>query len=126
VTEMIHDARIIQLDGRPHVDSNIRQWLGDSRGHWDGDTLVVDVSDHNAETWFDMSGNFHSDALHVIERYTRTSADTLQYEATIEDPKVFTRSWKISLPLFRHAEKNAQLYEYECPVYREELTKEHK
>jgi hypothetical protein len=77
------------------------------------------VADNNPETWLDGSGNFHSEALHIIERYTRTGPDTLQYEATIEDPKVYTKAWKISLPLYRHTEKNAQLYEYECHVYRE-------
>jgi hypothetical protein len=109
------------MNGSPHMD-DIAFWMGDSRGHWEGDTLVVDVSDNEPETWLDMSGDFHSDALHVVERYTRTSLDTLQYEATIEDPKVFTRPWKIRMPLYRNTEKNAQLYEYECQVYRAKQT----
>ena len=71
-------------------------------------------------TWLDASGDFHSEALHVVERYTRNSPDTLRYEATIEDPKVYTRPWKISMTLYRHTEKNAQLYEYECHVYKED------
>lgn len=117
--EYVHASRTIYMNRSQHLDG-IDFWMGDSRGHWEGDTLVVDVVDNNAETWLDMSGNFHSDALHVIERYTRTSENTLQYEATLDDPKVFARPWKISLPLFRHDEKGAQLYEYECHVYLEE------
>ena len=116
--EYVHASRTIYMNGSPHLD-DIDFWMGDSRGHWESDTLVVDVADSNPETWLDASGNFHSEALHIIERYTRTGPDTLQYEATIEDPKVYTKSWKISMPLYRHTEKNAQLYEYECHVYRE-------
>ena len=96
-------------------------WMGWSNGHWEGETLVIDVTDQNDSTWFDRSGNFHSDALHVVERYTRRSADTLNYEVTIEDPKVFSRPWKISMPLYRHVEKNARVLEYKCPEFAEEL-----
>ena len=96
-------------------------WMGWSVGHWDGDTLVVDVTGMNDKTWFDRAGNFHSDALHVVERYTLRSPDVLMYEATIEDPKVFSRPWKISMPLYRHVEKNAQLLEFKCVEYAEEL-----
>jgi hypothetical protein len=117
--EYVHASRTVYMNGSKHLDG-IDFWMGDSRGHWEGETLVIDVADENPQTWLDMSGNFHSDALHVVERYTRTSPDTLRYEATIEDPKVFARPWKISLPLFRHDEKGAQLYEYECNVYRDE------
>ena len=81
--------------------------MGDSRGRWEGDTLVVDVTNHNDRTWFDMAGNFHSEALKVVERYTLLDADTMRYEATIEDPKVFTRPWKISMPLYRHKDMDA-------------------
>jgi hypothetical protein len=96
-------------------------WMGWSNGHWEGETLVVDVTSQVEDTWFDRSGNFHSDALHVVERYTPRSADTLNYEATIEDPKVFLRPWKISMPLYRRVEKNARLLEYKCPEFAEEL-----
>jgi hypothetical protein len=96
-------------------------WMGWSNGHWEGETLVVDVTSLNDETWFDRAGNFHSDALHVVERYTPRSADTLNYEATIEDPKVFSRPWKISMPLYRRVEKNAKLLEYKCVEFAEEL-----
>lgn len=96
-------------------------WMGWSNGHWEGDTLVVDVTSQNDNTWFDHSGNFHSDALHVVERYTPRSADTLNYEATIEDPKTFSKPWKISMPLYRRVEKDARLLEYRCPEMAEEL-----
>ncbi|HWY87669.1 MAG TPA: hypothetical protein VNX28_13130, partial [Gemmataceae bacterium] len=96
-------------------------WMGWSNGHREGETLVVDVTSQMEDTWFDRSGNFHSDALHVVERYTPRSADTLNYEATIEDPKVFSRPWKISMPLYRRVEKNARLLEYKCPEFAEEL-----
>jgi hypothetical protein len=96
-------------------------WMGWSNGRWEGETLVVDVTSLMENTWFDRAGNFHSDALHVVERYTPRSADTLNYEATIEDPKVFSRPWKISMPLYRRAEKNATLLEYKCVEFAEEL-----
>jgi len=95
-------------------------WMGWSVGHWDGDTLVVDVTSFNEETWFDRAGNFHSDALHVTERYTPVSADTLDYEATIEDPKVFSRPWKMKMALHRR-EKDAQILEYQCVEFVEPL-----
>jgi hypothetical protein len=96
-------------------------WMGYSVGRWEGETLVVDVSGFNDQTWFDRAGNFHSDALHVIERFTRTSPDVLKYEATIEDPKVFTRPWKISMPLYRRAETSVQLLEYKCVEFAEAM-----
>jgi hypothetical protein len=115
--EYVHAYRLIRMDGKHPEDVDF--WMGDSRGHWDGDTLVVDVSDNNDQTWLDASGNFHSDALHVVERYTRTGPDTIGYEATIEDPKVFTKPWKISLSLYRQTGKNLQLMEYDCYAYEE-------
>jgi hypothetical protein len=96
-------------------------WMGQSVGHWDGDTLVVDATAFNDQTWFDRSGNFHSDKLHVVERYTRVAPDQMSYEATIDDPDVFTRPWKISMPLYRRVEKNAQLMEFKCVEFVEEL-----
>jgi hypothetical protein len=96
-------------------------WMGWSNGHWDGDTLVVDVIGLNDNTWFDRAGDFHSDSLHVVERYTLVSADTIQYQATIDDAKTFSRPWKISMPLYRHLEKNLQLMEFKCVEMTEEL-----
>jgi hypothetical protein len=95
--------------------------MGWSNGHWEGDTLVVDVTGQNDKTWFDRAGDFHSSALHVVERYTPRSADTLMYEVTIEDSKVFTRPWKMSMPLYRRVEKNAQIVEFNCVEFVEEL-----
>jgi len=103
--------------GPAPVDS----WMGQSVAHWDGDTLVVDATGFNDSSWFDRSGNFHSDKLHVVERYTRTAPDMLSYEATIDDPNVFTRPWKISMPLYRRVEKNAQLMDFKCVEFVEEL-----
>jgi hypothetical protein len=99
----------------------VESWMGQSVGRWDGETLVVDVTGFNDRTWFDRSGNFHSDELHVVERYTRTSPDVMWYEATIEDPKVFTRPWKMSMPLYRRQEKNVQLMDFKCVEFVEEL-----
>jgi hypothetical protein len=96
-------------------------WMGQSFGHWEGETLVVDVTGLNDQTWFDRAGNFHSDALHVVERYTRISPDVISYEATIEDPNVFTRPWKISMPLYRRQEKGAQILDFKCVEFVEEL-----
>jgi hypothetical protein len=101
----------------PPVDT----WMGQSAGRWEGDTLVVDVTGFNDQTWFDRAGNFHSEALHVVERFTPVSADVLDYQATIEDPKVFTRSWSIRLPLYRRREANAQLLEFKCVEFVEEM-----
>jgi hypothetical protein len=95
--------------------------MGWSNGHWDGETLVVDISGLNDQTWFDRIGNFHSEELHVVERYTPLTADTLKYEATIENRKCFSRPWKISMPLYRRVEKNAQLMEFKCVEFVEEL-----
>jgi hypothetical protein len=103
------------------AESQSQNWMGWSRGHWDGDTLVVDVTSFTEDTWFDRAGNFHSDELHVIERYTPIGRDALMYEATIEDPKVFTRPWRIRMPLYRRLEPNAQLLEFKCVEFVEDL-----
>jgi hypothetical protein len=96
-------------------------WMGQSVGRWEGDTFVVDVTGLNESTWFDRSGNFHTEEMKVTERYTRTSPDIISYEATITDPKTFSRPWKMSMPLYRRAEKNAQLMEFKCVEFVEEL-----
>jgi hypothetical protein len=115
--EYVHASRTVFTDGSKHPDGHIDWWMGDSRGHWDGDTLIVDVIDFNDQTWFDRAGNFHSEQLHVIERYTLLDPDHIWYEVTVEDPKVFTRAWKMSMPLYRRLEKNVQVLEYECYAF---------
>jgi hypothetical protein len=108
------------MNGTKHpADDNF--WMGDSRGHWDGDTLVVDASNFNDKTWFDMAGDFHSDALHVVERYRMTDRDTIQYQATIEDSKVFTKPWTINIALHRRTDRT-RLYEYVCQAEAEETS----
>ena len=114
--EYVHGVRNVFMTGQ-HYPGHIDFWMGDSRGRWDGDTLVVDVTHFNDQTWFDAAGNFHSDELHVVERYAPMGPDHIKYEATIEDPKVFTRPWKISLMLYRQKEDNAQLLEYDCFLF---------
>jgi hypothetical protein len=117
--EFASASRIIRMNSKEKSPASA--WMGWSVGRWEGETLVIDVTDIEEQTWFDRAGNFHSDALHVIERYTPSDANTLNYEVTIEDPKVFTRPWKMSMPLYRHQEKNAQLMEYKCVEFVEEL-----
>lgn len=117
--EFAGTTRTIHMDTVP--DSPSPSWMGWSRGRWEGDTLVVDVTDFNEETWFDRAGNFHSEALKVTERYTRVGQDHLMYEATIEDPKVFTRPWKMRMPLYRRLESDAQVLEYKCVEFVEQL-----
>ena len=95
--------------------------MGQSYGHWEGETLVIDVTGLDERTWLDRAGNYHSDQLHVVERYTPIAPNVLNYEATIEDSKVFSRPWKISMPLYRHLEKNAQLLDFQCVEFAEEL-----
>jgi hypothetical protein len=118
--EYAHATRNVPMDGSPHPDGLPDAWMGDSRGRWDGDTLVIDVKNLNDQTWFDHAGNHHSDALHLVERYNLTDPDHIQYEVTVEDPKVFTRPWKMGMPLYRRMEKNARLLEYECVFYLQE------
>jgi hypothetical protein len=112
-------ARTIHLDKveGPPDDT----YMGHSVGRWDGDTLVVDVTSFNGKNWFDRAGNFHSAALKLVERYTPITPDAIHYEVTIEDPEVFTRPWKISMPLYRRLEPNAQLIEYPCIEFSEEF-----
>jgi hypothetical protein len=117
--EFASASRIIRMNSK--TESPTDSWMGWSRGRWEGETLVVDVTSLNEDTWFDRAGNFHSDALHVVERYTRVSPDAMTYEATIEDPKVFTRSWKMRMPLYRRLEKDVKVLEYKCVEFAEEL-----
>jgi hypothetical protein len=116
-----YDGAVRSINMGKPTPAPVDSWMGWSYGHWEGETLVVDVTGLNNKTWFDRAGNFHSDQLHVVERYTPRSPDVLMYEATIEDPKVFSRPWKISMPLYRHVEKNAQLLEFKCVEFAEEL-----
>jgi hypothetical protein len=96
-------------------------WMGWSIGRWEGDTLVVDVTDLIDQTWLDRAGDFHSDALHVTERFSLIDRNTINYEATLEDPKVFSRPWKISMPIYRRQDKNAVVLEYKCVEFAEEV-----
>jgi len=117
--EFTSTARTIHLDeveGPPDFT-----YMGHSVGKWEGDTLVVDVTEFNGKNWFDRAGNYHSEALHLTERFTPIHKDAVQYEVTIEDPNVFTAPWKISMPLYRRLEKNAQLMEYRCIEFVEEF-----
>ena len=110
--------RLIYTNGSK-PPQGIEFWMGDSRGRWQGDTLVVDVTNHNGKTWLDSAGNFHSDALKLVERYTMVDADTIDYEVTLEDPKVFTRPWKIRMPIHRHKDAT-RLLEYQCKAEQSE------
>ena len=107
MTEMIHDARVIPLDGRPHVPPTIHQWLGDSRGHWEGDTLVVDTTNYKPRSFMSVS----SEKLHVTERFSRTGPESLKYEITIDDPGTWTKPWSLMISL-RHSPK--PIFEYAC------------
>jgi hypothetical protein len=109
--ESNHVFRLIPMDGRPHVAPGVKLWMGDSRGRWEGNTLVIDVTNFNDDTWFDSHGTFHSDALHVVERWTIVGADRLDYEATVEDPMVFTRPWKVGFAVNRNKQAGYEYYE---------------
>ena len=117
--EFTSASRIIRMGTKEK--SPAPAWMGWNVGSWEGDTLVIDVTDQMEDTWFDRAGNFHSDALHVVERISAIDSNTLKYEATIEDPKTFSRPWKISMPLYRRLEKSAQLMEYNCVPFAEDL-----
>jgi hypothetical protein len=117
--EFASGSRIIRMNSMEK--SPAPAWMGWNVGRWEGETLVVDVTDQMEDTWFDRAGDYHSDALHVVERFTAVDPNTLNYEATIEDAKTFTRPWKVSMLLYRHLEKNAQLMEYKCVPFAEEL-----
>lgn len=119
VYEFAAAARIINMDKVP--ESPVDTWMGHSAGRWEGQTLVVDVTSLNGSAWFDRAGNFQSDSLHVVERYTPRSPDALEYEARIEDPKLYTRPWTIRMPLYRRLEKDFRLGEFKCVEFSEEL-----
>ena len=121
--EFASATRIIHMDSRP--PSPAPSWMGWSIGRWEGDTLVIEVTDQVDKTWFDRAGNFHSDALRVTERYTPVTPNHLRYEALIEDPNVFTRPWTITMPLYRRMEPDAQLLEFKCIEFAELFMYEH-
>src|SRR5580658_693436 len=112
--EAFHSYRIIPVANKPHIPDSIRLFEGDSRGRWEGDTLVVDVTNQNPGTWFDMAANFHSDALHVVERFTMKDSNTIRYEATLDDVKVFTRPFTIAFNLVRNHAGDYEQMEYAC------------
>jgi len=106
--------------GKP-TEAPVDSWMGWSNGKWEGDTLVVDVTGLNGMAWLDRAGDFTTEMVHVTERYTPIDNDHINYEVTIEDPKTFTRPWKIQMPIYRHVEKNAQLLEFKCVEFAEEM-----
>ena len=111
--EFAHATRTIFMDGTPHMD-DLDFWMGDGRGTWEGDTLVIDTVSLGDQTWFDEAGNFHSDALKVVERFAPIDATHINYEVTLDDAKVFTRPWKMTMTIYRRVEKNLELLDYEC------------
>jgi len=117
--EWSHVFRLIYTTTKTSPHPGVDSWMGDSRGRWEGDTLVVDVVGNNDRTWFDLAGNHHSDRMRVTERYTLTDPDTIRYEATITDPEIFTRTWKISFPIHRVKNK-VRVLEYPCQATKEE------
>jgi len=117
--EFASASRTIYMEKVPPAQSD--SWMGHAVGHWEGDTLVVDSTGFNDQSWFDRVGDYHSDQLHVIERFSPLGAAALRYEATIEDPQVFSRPWKISMPLYKHLEAGAQISEFKCVEFVEEL-----
>ena len=114
--EYSHAYRWIWTNGTDHPEA-LEFWMADSRGHWEGDTLVVSVADFNNQTWFDRAGNFHSEEMRLTERFTPMGPDHIGYEVTVEDPQVFTRPWTISMLLYRRKEPNVQLLDYQCYAF---------
>ena len=111
--------RIVHMDSTE--EAPVDSWMGWSNGRWDGDTLVIDVRGLNGQAWFDRAGNFGSENLHIVERLTMNGVNHINYEATIEDPTVYTRPWKISFQLYRRLERNVQLLDFKCVEFSEEL-----
>ena len=112
--EYAHSFRVIPLDGRAHIAPSIKLFMGDSVGHWEGNTLVVDTTNQNGRTWFDMVGNFTTENIHVVERITPVDSNTINYEATIEDPSIYTRPWKIAGNWGRRIDANYEQFEFAC------------
>ena len=112
--ERAHTYRIIPTTAGPHIGSSIRLWMGDSRGRWEGNTLVVDVTSQNGKAWLDQAANFHTNAAHMVERFTLIDADTIHYQVTIDDPNVYTRPWTMAFPLRRNKERGFRLLEEAC------------
>jgi hypothetical protein len=119
VYEYASSNRIVHMSN--HQEPPVDSWMGWSNGKWDGDTLVIEVTGHNDDTWFDRAGNHHSNQLKVTERFTPQGDNVLQYEALIEDPRTFSRPWRIRMPLYRRVEPNVQLLEFKCVEFSEEL-----
>jgi len=115
--EYVHATRFVYTNGTEHPAGHIDWWMGDSRGRWEGNSLVVDSVHFNDETWFDRAGNFHSEQLHLVERFTPLDRDHITYEVTVEDPKVFTGPWRMNMILYRRREANLQLLEYDCYAF---------
>ena len=118
--EFASASRIVYMD-RPDFEAPIFSWMGHSRGHFEGDSLVIDVTDQVPDTWLDRAGNHHSDALRVTESYTHVGPNTLMYEATLEDPNVYTQAWTLKFPLYRRLDENMQILEFKCVEFTEEL-----
>ena len=114
IYEAFHAYRILPLDGRPHLPANVRLWEGDGRARWDGDTLVVDTTNQTGKQWFDMAGNFSTPTLHVVEKITPIDSNTLNWEATMDDPAVYTRPWTISARITKNNTPNYQILEFAC------------
>jgi hypothetical protein len=112
--EFMHGNRIVAMDGRPHIDPKIKLTQGDSVGHWDGDTLVIDTTNLNDKTWLDAAANFHSDAEHVVERFTPVDSDTIDYQAVIEDRNVYFRKWTVGLQIWRNPDPHFEQMEFAC------------
>ncbi|MDT8427164.1 MAG: hypothetical protein RQ757_00185 [Pseudomonadales bacterium] len=118
--EFASAMRIVYMN-QAEFKAPVPSWMGHSLGSWEGDTLVIEVTEQMPDSWFDHAGNFHSESLRVVERYTHLSADVLQYEARIEDPEVFTEAWTLRMPLYRRLDQNMQLLEFKCVEFTEEL-----
>jgi len=109
-----HTFRVIPIGSPPRVDASVRLWLGASRGRWEGNTLVVDVINQNGKNWLDQAGNFFSEAVHVVERFTMVDANTIHYEARIDDPTVYTRPWTMVFAIRRNADPKYEVFEEAC------------